>query len=546
MSASSAQLLRSETEARILVVDDEPEVVALLAESLQQADPSWHVVTEVDPARALARLAEESFDCLITDLVMPSLGGLRLAQEARSIDDNLALIAITGCGTIESSVQAMRIGFADFLEKPFDLADIRKAVQRTLRRRRHQENRDTRFAELAQAKTQLETEVAQASQKLDIASHDLVLSSQRLARQVEELAMATDATRTLSGVVELEDLLGLCAELIGDRVPCRTSTVALYENHEHAIGLMVRASPDTDDPPALCWLRTPINSGVMCRAAETHKTLHVEDLGQSHLLDDQETELWREGRLLVVPICRQGLTVGTAVLHRQVEDDDFSAHDTKRLTELATAMAPAIQTAKLYHRQRCCTYTAMESIADAVEARDLYLEGHSVRVLAYAMPIGTALQLPQAHVGAIQIAARLHDIGRLVIPESAVNHPGPLTDEQWDLVRRHPDAGADFLKPLDFFGEVGDIIRAHHESYDGTGYPQRLAGEEIPLVSRILAVADAFDAMTSPRPYRAEHSIDEARKQVRHLSGQQFDPQAADAFLNIPVDTLAEIKASHR
>jgi len=546
MAPTSADLLRCEQEARILIVDDELEVVTLLADSLQDADPSWRVETETDPQRAMERLAEEDFDCLITDLVMPPVGGLRLAREARSHDQDLALIAITGCGTLESSIEALRLGFADFLEKPFDLDDVKHAVSRSLRQRRQKETRDSRFAELAQAKTQLQTEQAQLAQKLDVASHDLVLSSKRMARRMDGLAVTADVARTLMGVIELEDLLGLSAEIIGDRIPCRTSTLALYETRENAIGLLVRANPETDDPPALSWLRTPVDTGLMCRAAQTAKSIHVEDIETSTLVVGQEKELWPDGRLLVVPVSRQGLTVAVAALHRLSHEQDFAADDVKHLTELADVIAPAIQTAKLHHRQRCQIYACLERIADAVENRDAYLKGHSVRVQAYAMPIATALDLHQSQIGAVQIAARLHDIGRVVIPDSAVNHPGPLTDEQWEIVRRHPDAGAEFLDPLDFLGEVGDVIRGHHESYDGTGYPDRKAGEEIPIVSRVIAVADTFDAMTSPRPYRHALAIEEAREQIHRLAGQQFDPRIAEAFLAVPGEALAQVQASHR
>ena len=546
MTAPSAELIRAEVEARILVVDDEPEIATLLAEALREAEPTWHVVTETDACAALQRLTDDSFDCLITDLVMPKMGGLSLAQEARSLDEGLAMIAITGCATLESTIEAMRLGFADFIQKPFNLDLMRQAVQRTLRRRRRDSNKAQRLAELAEAKAELETSNAQISQKLDIASHDLVLSTKRMARQLEDVAAAADVAKSLMGIIELEDLLGLCAELAGDRVSCRTSTVALYETHDNAVGLMVRAQPDSDDPPALCWLRTPIHAGVMCRAAQASKSVHIEDLAQSNLPDVQERELWRDGRLLVIPIPSAAGLVGVAVLHRTGEDEDFSAYDIKHLTELARVMGPAIQTAKVHHRQRCQTYAALESIAEAVEARDLYLKGHSRRVLAYAMPIGIAMEVPQAQIGAIQIAARLHDLGRLIIPESAVNHPGPLTDDQWAVVRRHPEAGANFLKPLDFFGEVGQIIRAHHESYDGTGYPDLKAGEEIPAVARILAVADAFDAMTSHRPHRDALTIDQAQDQIRRLVGQQFDPQIAEVFLNVSPELLRDIQATDR
>ena len=546
MTAASAELVRSEVEARIMVVDDEPEIATFVADSLRESDPSWDVVAESDPHQALARLTEEHFDCLITDLVMPGLGGLTLAEEARSVNEDLALIAITGRANLDASVAALRLGFADFIQKPFDLEVVQQAVGRSLGLRRRGEEAERQVAELAQAKATLEINQAQLSQKLQIASQDLVLSTKRLVRQMEDVSLAADVAKSVMGVIELEELLGLCAELIGDRVSCRTSTVALYETQENAVGLMVRAHPDEDDPPALCWLRSPIRSGAMCRAAQSAKTVHVEDVAQSTLVHAQEKELWHEGRLLVVPILHPGGPLGVAVLHRPADAKDFSAHDVKSVTELTQVIGPAIRTAKAHHRQRCMMYASLESIADAVESRDAYLKGHAARVLAYAVPIGLAMELSQCHIGAMQIAARLHDIGRLIIPDSAVNHTGPLNEPQWEIVRHHPEAGAQFLKPLDFLGEVGEIIRAHHESYDGTGYPDFKAGEEIPLVARILAVADAFDSMTSPRPYRDALSIEDARDQIARLSGQQFDPQAAEALLNLPIETLREIQAGGR
>jgi len=309
---------------------------------------------------------------------------------------------------------------------------------------------------------------------------------------------------------------------------------------------MVRAHPDTDDPPTLCWLREPLREGILCRAAQSQKCVHVDDIADSVLLDPIEKELWRDGRLLAVPIPFQGTPIGVAALHRPAEDADFGPNDVKHISELAALIGPAIMTAKAHHQQRCQMYTTLETIAEAVENRDPYLKGHSARVLAYAEQAGPALELSQPEVGALQIAARLHDIGRLIIPDAEVNHPGPLTDEQWEIVRRHPEAGAGFLKPLNFLGEVAEIIRAHHESYDGTGYPDLKAGEEIPLVSRLLAVADAFDAMTSPKAHRAALSIEQAQEQIRQLSGQQFDPRVSEAFLAIPPETLAHIQSLGR
>ena len=547
MTASSAELIRAEVEARILVVDDEPEIAAMVAEALREAEPAWQIEVETDSAAALDRLTGETFDCLITDLVMPEIDGIRLAHKARALDESLALIAITGRASIEGTVDALRAGFADFIQKPLDLEALRQAVGRSIQQARRQAKADRQLEDLAEANATLETSQAQLSQKLDIASHDLVLSSNRMIRQMETVSLVADVARSILGVIEIEDLLGLCAEIIGDRVACQSSTVALHDSRENAVGLMVRAHPaEEDESPTLCWLPAPIRSGILCRAAMTGKSVHVENIGASNLVHAKEREFWREGRLLIVPLPCQNATAAVAVLHRAADDNDFGVHDIKHVTELAQVMGPAIRTAKLHHQQRCQVYATLEGMAQALENRDPFRRGHSTRVIAYVMPIATVLELPPFQIGALQIASHLHDIGLAAVPEAAINHPGPLTPEQWEIVRGHPETSASLLKPLDFLAEVGQIIRAHHESYDGTGYPDRKAGEEIPLVARVIAVADAFDAMTSPRPHREALSLDAALEQVRRLAGEQFDPRAAEALLSIPGDLLAGIQATGR
>ena len=546
MTASSAELVRSEVEARILVVDDEPEIAALVAEALREADPSWQVETETDPVAALDRLTENTFDCLVTDLVMPSMDGLDLARRARAIHEHLALVAITGRASLDRSIRAMQVGFSDFVQKPFDLESLRETVSRCLQRGRKQADASAHLDQLAQANAALGAAQAQLSEKLEIASHDLVLSSKRMIRQIENVAQVAEVARAIVGVVEVEELLGLCAEIVGDRIACLSSTLAMHETQESAGVLMVRAHPAEEESPTLCWVPSPIGAGVLHRAATSGKSVHVENIAASSLLHPKEREFWREGRLLVVPIPAGQTTVALAAVHRALDDADFGVYDVKHVTELAKIMGPAIASARLHYRQRCQVYSCVESVAEAAESRDAYLKGHSARVLAYAMPVATALELPAFQIGALQIAARLHDIGRLAVPEAAVNHPGPLTRDQWNIVRRHPEAGAGFLEPLECFREVCQIIRAHHESYDGTGYPDRRAGEEIPAVARVIAAADALDAMTSPRAYREALTLDEALEQIRRLSGQQFDPRAAQALLNVPPEVLAEIRASGR
>jgi HD-GYP domain-containing protein (c-di-GMP phosphodiesterase class II) len=166
----------------------------------------------------------------------------------------------------------------------------------------------------------------------------------------------------------------------------------------------------------------------------------------------------------------------------------------------------------------------------AIEARDPYTRGHSARVTEFALAIARRLE-PRAHVvQSIQVGGPLHDIGKVGIPERVLLKPGPLDETEFGLIREHPRSGAVLIDGIPAFRTALDCVLHHHERWDGDGYPHRLSGSGIPLAARILAVADAFDAMTSTRPYRRALGPREAAREVERCSGSQFDPEVASAF----------------
>jgi HD-GYP domain-containing protein (c-di-GMP phosphodiesterase class II) len=166
------------------------------------------------------------------------------------------------------------------------------------------------------------------------------------------------------------------------------------------------------------------------------------------------------------------------------------------------------------------------------EIRESYCRGHSDRVSHLGKEIASAMGLPQEEIDRLDIAARLHDLGRISIRRSILFKPAALTLEEWSEVHLHPARAVELLQVCDSLREVLPIIKGHHERYDGTGYPEGLKGDEIPLGSRILAVADAYDGMTSSRPYRRAMSGDEATEILRQGSGMQWDPQVVEVFLS--------------
>ena len=172
-------------------------------------------------------------------------------------------------------------------------------------------------------------------------------------------------------------------------------------------------------------------------------------------------------------------------------------------------------------------------LANAIEGRDKYTRGHVDRVTMYAMWMAKALKWSTQHIRMLEFGARLHDIGKIVIPGSVLNKPEPLSDEEWDLMKKHTLAGAKILQEIPHLRGTLPYILYHHEKWDGSGYPKGLKGKEIPIQGRILALADVYDALTTARPYHKAKTHPEVVEMIAQDAGKHFDPQLAPAFIKI-------------
>ncbi len=169
-------------------------------------------------------------------------------------------------------------------------------------------------------------------------------------------------------------------------------------------------------------------------------------------------------------------------------------------------------------------------LADSLEAKDRYTSGHSQRVSEYSSAMANIMGVSNREKNTLLHAALLHDIGKIGISECLFNKPDKLDDSEYDTIKTHPVRGEEIIKPLGFLEEAIHHIRGHHESFDGSGYPDRLGGDDLPLLTKIMTVADAFDAMTSERTYRSSKKTKEAISELKRASGIQFDPDVVDAF----------------
>jgi putative nucleotidyltransferase with HDIG domain len=212
---------------------------------------------------------------------------------------------------------------------------------------------------------------------------------------------------------------------------------------------------------------------------------------------------------------------------------EYSEQLVARMEEKVIELEKANKELQLRGRQMEEVYVGViTSLMNALEAKHTYTAGHSERVTRYCLEIAAELNLSQADVVVLRRAARLHDIGKLVIELSSIDHPGALSDDQWRKMRAHTEIAVRILAPLKFLAREVDVIRDHHERYDGTGYPAGKSGEEIPLLAAVLAVADAFDAMTTDRAYQKGFGEAEALAQLKSQAGRQFHPRIVEALLS--------------
>jgi ribonuclease P protein subunit RPR2 len=233
-----------------------------------------------------------------------------------------------------------------------------------------------------------------------------------------------------------------------------------------------------------------------------------------------------------------------AALRKQVaEREAQAAAKEQQLERYAADLRETFKQERARAQQLSDSYMAtVRALANAVEARDAYTGKHAERVAAYGLVIARAMGSRLADDPQSEFGFLLHDIGKLAVPDRILFKPEPLDEEERLAIERHPVLGCEILEGIDFLGDAKAVVRSHHERWDGGGYPDGLAGEDIPLAARVFSVADTFDALTTDRPYRRGRSIAEAREVIAAAAGTQFDPAVVEVFQKVPDATLERIR----
>lgn len=247
--------------------------------------------------------------------------------------------------------------------------------------------------------------------------------------------------------------------------------------------------------------------------------------------------------LLSVPLNLKDRVIGVLNIYTD-EPHSFNPHEINLFTSLASQAAIAIENARLFESLEEIYIEVITAMASAIDARDAYTHGHSHRVTEYAVAIAEELELSPAEVDIIRNASILHDVGKIGIKEDILKKPGRLTEEERREMEYHPFIGTKILQSVKLLEPVMPLVYHHHERFDGTGYPDGLRGEEIPQGARIISIADAFESMTSDRPYRKALPLEEAMAELRYGAGRQFDPRLVEVFKRLAEQSKIDLEWS--
>ncbi len=494
---------------KILFVDDEESILDIAREyfSIKQ----YHVVVARNGFEAIDILEKEEFDCCITDINMPGMDGVELAESIRKKNNTLPVVIMTAYPTIDNTIKTLKNGVVDFLVKPINLSQMELCVERVLHQREiFIEN--IFLKKEVKGKERLEKLNRELTQKND----ELIVLNKIMSDFVTINSTSDVFKRVVEMVMDISDADESSFYVINEAVqnPFQVARVlsgsakkrmAQYGEEVHEDGhekLIVEVALDK----------------IPLLVAENNGTLGLPQRIRSFIL---------------VPLMIREKIFGVLTASIYEGRNRFTEKDLYYLSFMTNKASYTIENIALYENIYENLFSTLYAFVKAIEAKDPYTQQHSNRVTDIALTIAKVIGCSEEDLEILNVAGRLHDIGKIGIRDNILMKPSRLTEEESEKIRRHPDIGADIVGQLGLWENEQKIIRYHHERVDGNGFPKGLIKDEIPLLSRILAVADAYDAMASDRSYRKKMHHDEIIHTIKKESGAQFDPDIVKVFVKL-------------
>ena len=480
---------------------------------------------------ALGILKNESVDCCFTDINMPEMNGIDLAEEIRRIDNTLPVIIMTGFPSLDNAVQTIKNGVVDFLTKPVTMKQMELSVRRVMEQRRL-------LAENVLLKQEVEGKAR--LQKLN----------QELVLKVEELHVLNKIMSSFSTISSTTDVFKRAVDMGIDIVPAdETKFYVINESVKQPIEVASAKNGEKSSLPqqlegAECFPETKtknrptentsFSTNLLMEVAEDSIPLLIAENTNANGLPESIQSA------MLVPVKIRDKVFGILIAAVHEGENRFTEKDLYYLSFMTRSAAHTIENLALYENIYQNLFATLYAFVNALEARDLYTRQHSSRVTGISLILGKKLGCTREQINILNFAGHLHDIGKIGIRDDILLKPGRLSTEEFEKIKEHPVIGANILEQLGLWENERLIIRCHHERFDGTGYPDGLKQTEIPFLARILSVADVYDAIASDRAYRKRMEESVILKIMSEGSGSQFDPDIIAAFMQAYKDGLIQ------
>ncbi|MBI2414079.1 MAG: GAF domain-containing protein [Deltaproteobacteria bacterium] len=348
-----------------------------------------------------------------------------------------------------------------------------------------------------------------------------------LSHKIETIQVMSEIDRSILSTLEPGEILETAVRMVSRLIATDRATVALVDRESQGFKYASGFGIASIQKGALILFCDTDASDVVF----TGRPQYVPDLSESGPLLPLEQKFLREGFLshIRVPLVVKGEVIGVLNVGSK-RKAAFTPEDLQTLEKLSSQISIALENARLVTDLQELFLGTVKSLSSAIDTKSPWTAGHSERVTSYALAIGAEMGFSQKELKDLELAGLLHDIGKLGTYETILDKPGRLTDEEMSIMREHPVKGAAILEPIKLLKNIRPAIKHHHEYYNGTGYPDGLKGENIPLFARVLTVADTVDAMAADRPYRKGRSLSDIMAELERCSGTQFDPKVVAIF----------------
>jgi len=490
-----------EKKEKILFVDDEENILEVIREYFEFK--GYAVVTAQNGCEAVKILENEQVDCCFTDINMPEMDGIQLAEHIWRTDNTVPVVIMTGKPTIDYTIKTIKHGVVDFLVKPVNLNDMELCLERVL-------NQRELFIENILLKKEVE-------------------GKKRLEELTKQLQNKVDDLRILNKIISEFAEIGSTKDVFKRLVDMATEISLADMSIFYVINESVGKPFETAACPKSSGAeidQTSFERLLMNISADSIPFLVSENRGVEGLSVDMLS-------FMCVPLVIREKAFGVLTAYVTCGEVRFSEKDLYYLSFMTQNAAQAIENLALYENIYENLFATLYGFVSVLDARDSYTQLHSNRVTDISTTIGTELGCTSEELDILNVAGRLHDIGKIGVRDEILLKPGKLTNEEFEKIKEHPLIGANIIKNLGFWDREINIIKCHHERFDGNGYPDGIKGKDIPMLSRILSVADVYDALASDRPYRTRMDEKSILKYLQEGAGTQFDPEIVEVFLKL-------------